>query len=56
MAKCHRDYFASIAPLREAQENNLAREVTDSVTRQKEIEAADKISLDEYLQRYFMAC
>jgi len=56
MAKCHRDYFASIAPLREAQENNLAREVTDSVTRQKEIEAADEISLDEYLQRYFMAC
>ena len=56
MAKCHRDYFASIAPLREAQENNLAAEVADSVKRQQEIEAADRISLDDYLQQYFRAC
>lgn len=56
MASCHRDYFSSIAPLREVQENNLAEEVADSVKRQKDIEAADRISLDDYLQQYFRAC
>jgi len=34
----------------------LATEAAESVQRQKAIEAADKISLDEYLQQYFMAC
>jgi len=53
MARCHRDYFASIAPLRESQESRLAQEAADSVRRQSEVEAADEISLDEYLQRYF---
>ena len=56
MAKCHRDYFASIAPLREAQEIRLRQEVADSVQRQQEVEAADDITLDEYLQRYFQSC
>jgi glutamate--cysteine ligase len=56
MAKCHRDYFASIAPLRAAQEKVLAEEAADSVERQKAIEASDEISLDDYLQRYFSAC
>lgn len=56
MAKCHRDYFASITPLRAAQEDNLSSEATDSINRQKDIEAADEISLDEYLRRYFTAC
>mgnify|MGYP001818736873 CR=1 FL=1 len=56
MAKCHRDYFASIAPLREAQEKRLRQEVADSVQRQQEVEAADDITLDEYLQRYFQSC
>ena len=56
MAKCHRDYFASIAPLRAAQERVLAEEAADSVKRQKAIEASDEISLDDYLQRYFSAC
>lgn len=56
MAKCHRDYFASIAPLRAAQEKNLADEAADSLARQAAIEAADEITLDEYLQQYFTAC
>ena len=56
LAKCHRDYFASIAPLRAAQEENLATEAAESVLRQRQIEEADEISLDEYLQRYFTAC
>jgi len=56
MAQCHRDYFASIAPLREAQEARLTQEVADSVKRQQDVEAADDISLDEYLRRYSQAC
>ena len=56
MAKCHRDYFASIAPLRDAQKARLTEEAAESVQRQKEVEAADEISLDEYLQRYFQSC
>ena len=56
MAKCHRDYFASIAPLRASQEEALATEAAESVLRQRQIEEADEISLDEYLQQYFSAC
>ena len=56
MARCHRDYFGSIAPLRESQERLLAEEATASIERQRTIEASDEISLDEYLQRYFSAC
>ena len=56
MAKCHRDYFASIAPLRAVQEKILADEAADSLARQAAIEAADEITLDEYLQQYFRAC
>ena len=56
MARCHRDYFASIAPLEGRREQVLADEAAESVQRQQEIEAADRISLDEYLQQYFSAC
>jgi glutamate--cysteine ligase len=56
MANCHHEYFASIAPLRAVNEKNLADEVAASVARQADIEAADDISLDDYLQRYFTAC
>ena len=54
-ARCHRDYFASIAPLGKAREAVLADEAEASLHRQADIEAADEISLDEYLQRYFEA-
>ena len=53
MAKCHRDYFASIAPLDEVKAETFATEATDSLQRQEAIEAADAISLDEYLEQYF---
>lgn len=56
MAKCHRDYFATIAPLDEDKAETFAREATDSLQRQEAIEAADAISLDEYLNRYFRPC
>ena len=54
-ARCHRDYFASIAPLSDARQAVLADEAATSLVRQAEIEAADSISLDDYLQRYFAA-
>jgi glutamate--cysteine ligase len=56
MAKCHRDYFASIAPLGDAKADAFATEATDSLQRQEAIEAADAISLDEYLDQYFRRC
>ena len=56
MARCHRDYFASISPLEGRRGQVLADEAADSLQRQQEIEAADQISLDEYLQQYFSAC
>lgn len=56
LAKGHRDYFAAITPLDETRTAVFEKEVADSLIRQREIEAADDISLDEYLQRYFSAC
>ena len=56
LARCHRDYFGSIAPLRGSQAELLANEAADSIRRQQEVEASDDISLDEYLRRYFTAC
>ena len=55
-ARRHRDYFASIEPLSESRAQVLADEATASCKRQRDIEAADDISLDEYVERYFQAC
>ena len=52
----HRDYFRSITPLDRAKAESFEAEASDSVVRQREIEAADSISLDRYLQRYFSNC
>jgi len=56
LAKGHSDYFAAITPLDETRTAVFEKEVADSLIRQREIEAADDISLDQYLQRYFSAC
>ena len=53
VARGHRDYFASIAPLSDERNDLLAREAAESLQRQAEIEANDSISLDEYLRGYF---
>ena len=53
VARGHRDYFASIEPLSAERNELLAREASESLQRQAEIEASDTISLDEYLQGYF---
>jgi len=53
LAKNYSGYFASITPLDEARKAVFASETAASIQREQEIEAADEISLDEYLQRYF---
>jgi len=53
MARSHRDYFASIAKPDAAASERFRKEAEESLQRQKEIEAADSIGLDEYLQQYF---
>lgn len=53
MSERHRDYFASIAPINENAQAEFRDEAAASLVRQAEIEAADSISLDEYLRQYF---
>ncbi len=53
MARRHRDYFASIAPLNKHILSEFGDEAADSHRRQRDIEAADVINLDEYLLQYF---
>jgi len=53
LSKSHNDYFESITALKESRNAVFEEEVSQSLQRQRQIEAADEISLDEYLQRYF---
>jgi glutamate--cysteine ligase len=53
LARSHRDYFASIAKPDAASSERFRLEAEESLQRQKEIEAADTITLDEYLKQYF---
>jgi len=55
VARGHKAYFESIAPMSEARATDIQREATESLRRQQEIEAADSIDLEEYLRRYFAA-
>lgn len=56
LAKSHSDYFASITPLKDARRAEFEKEAAESLKRQQAIEAADDISLDDYLQQYFANC
>lgn len=51
----HRDYFASIESPAPERLQGLESEVAESIQRQRDIEAGDQISLDEYLDAYFAA-
>ena len=53
VSRNHRNYFASIAPPDSAAMQVFRDEATASIERQSAIEAADKISIDEYLEAYF---
>ena len=55
MARSHRDYFASITPMSEQRHEEFQQEAQASVERQREIEAADSISFEEYLAHYYSA-
>ncbi len=52
-ARGHRDYFHSIASLPAERQREFEHEATASLERQHAIEAADEITLDEYIARYF---
>jgi glutamate--cysteine ligase len=54
-ARKNRQYFAVLEISGEKQLALFDEEATRSLERQAEIEAADNITLDEYLQRYFSA-
>ena len=49
----HKDYFASLTPLEGDRLSTYVDEAADSLNRQSEIEASDKISFDEYLKQYY---
>lgn len=50
-----RDYFLGLEPINELRQNALADAAAQSLQRQAEIEAADDISFDAYLENYFSA-
>ena len=53
VARRHKNYFSSIAPMPPERARQIETEALESVRRQREIEAADDISFEEYLARYF---
>jgi glutamate--cysteine ligase len=55
VARSHKEYFATIAPLPAESALELEREARLSLERQRAIEAADDIDFEEYLARYFEA-
>jgi len=55
VARGHKAYFQSIAPMPEERAREFEEEASQSVQRQRDIEAADSMDFGEYLARYF-AC
>ena len=53
VARGHRDYFASIAPMTGARQQEFAREAARSIERQQEIESTDTLSFEQYLANYY---
>lgn len=53
MARSHKEYFSSIAPMPADRMSLLQEEATASIERQEEIESADEISFEQYLANYF---
>lgn len=53
LASNHRDYFLGINDDFNQHMQMLEQESADSLQRQKDIEAADTLSLDEYLDKYY---
>lgn len=53
LARRHKTYFSSIAPMPPERAQQIETEARESVQRQREVEAADDITFDEYLARFF---
>lgn len=49
----HRDYFERLRPLSDDRRDEFETDARRSLEQQAAIEAADEITLDEYLERYF---
>ena len=49
----HRQYFADLVALPAERQEEFASEAAESLRRQQDIEKADTISLEEYLERWF---
>lgn len=52
-ARGHRDYFASLVPLEAAKQKAFTDEAAASLARQRETEASDTVSFDDYLAAYY---
>ena len=53
LARRDKRYFSSIAPMPPERAQQLEQEALDSVQRQRDIEAADDMTFEDYLARYF---
>ena len=52
-ARGHKNYFGSIASMPDDRLRELEREASESIERQRQIEASDEISFEQYLEIYF---
>jgi glutamate--cysteine ligase len=55
MSKVHQSYFKDLFSPNPARQEEFAAEAAESIEAQRRIESADRITFDEYLQRYFSA-
>ena len=53
IARGHRDYFASITPMSGERHAEFVQEAEQSLERQRNIEASDDISFEQYLANYY---
>ncbi|MGI9309563.1 MAG: glutamate--cysteine ligase [Gammaproteobacteria bacterium] len=53
VAETYRDYFGSLATEHNSHFAQFSEEATESIERQRAIESADNISLEQYMKKYF---
>jgi glutamate--cysteine ligase len=53
MSRLHKDYFLDLYTPNEERLREFGAEAAQSLIRQREIEAADRVTFDDYLARYF---
>lgn len=51
----YKDYFSELIPLEPKKSAMFAKEASDSLLRQKNIEAMDTLSFEDYLKNYFQS-